>query len=261
MKTTQKISGARACASLVAVGGALALGASAFADVSDPIIRVTASNSQGSGTFSVPLSQATMNPDGSFVFALPAPQAIMSGANTIATVTQISTFIRPRMGVMPNLVGLGFAVQAGNSATTFTIDTATLSFASLSGASGRASAGIGVTDTNGDGVTLTPAEDNNSVYEAFFNSTIFASLITAPVQTSVPNGSASASQALPGNGQYLGIADPVTGMHAQWKFTLSAQDMAGDTAGGTGVWEVIPGPGSAGLLVLGLLGLGRRRRV
>lgn len=261
MKTILKSFSIKTGASLVAAAGALAVcPASVSAQVSDPIIRVQASNSQGSGVFTVPLSMATMNPDGSFVFALTAPQTITSGPNTIATITQISTFIRPRMGIMPNLIGLGFAVQAGNAVTTFTIDTAAFNFAPLTPAQGRTSAGLGVTDTNGDGVTLTPAQTDGSVYQAFYNSTRFASLITAPLVTNVPNGSASTNAAQPGGGAYSNLTGPVTGMHAQWRFTLTAQDMAGDTAGGTGVWEVIPSPGAGALFGFGGLVALRRRR-
>src|SRR2546422_230200 len=97
----------------VAGVAALAVAAGAQAAISDPVIHIHAANAQGAGDFNVPLAAGSFNPDGSYIFILAAPVDIISGGNVIASITQMSTFIRPTNGTLPNLISFGFAVQAG----------------------------------------------------------------------------------------------------------------------------------------------------
>jgi MYXO-CTERM domain-containing protein len=253
---------------MIAGAAALAVAAGAQASVTNPFIHVHAANAQGAGDLLIPVSDATFNPgDGSYLFFLPAPVAIMSGPNVIATVNQMTSVVRPAGGGLPNLVSFGFAVQSGASDTTFTMDTTTLIFdgGPLFGSQGRASAGIGVSDQNGDGVLFHELNPAHGAYLTSFDELNpgnpppgipFAALLHGAVANPNGNGSANANDANPGGGNYTPLP-AVFNMHAQWEFVLSAQD----TAGGTSNWEVIPSPGAMSLLGLGgLVAIRRSRR-
>lgn len=241
---------------MVAGAAALALAAGAQASISDPVIHIHASNAQGAGNLDIPLASGSFNMDGSYIFVLPSPVDIVVGGNVIASITQMSTFIRPASGALPNLISFGFAVQAGTGGTTsFTMDTAFFDIGpSLSMA--RTSAGIGVTDTNGDGVHFLGTEPGGGAYLTQYNhGTNFASIIVGPVGTNSPNGSDSRNDSNPGGGLYTPIGS-ANNMNAEWAYTLTA----GDTAGGTSAWEILPVPAPGAISLLGLGGLIAIRR-
>ena len=79
------------CALFAAAAGALALGAAASAQLSDPYLLVRATNASGTGTFSVPLVDTSPGPNGSTTFSLGSPEDIFDGPNLIATVTQLTS--------------------------------------------------------------------------------------------------------------------------------------------------------------------------
>jgi len=243
---------------VVAGAAAVAIAAGAQASISDPVIHVHASNAQGAGDFDVPLASGTFNADGSYIFFLPAPVNITSGPNVIATITQMSTFIRPASGTQPNLISFGFAVQSGGGAgtpTVFTMDTAFFDIGpALSVA--RTSAGIGVTDTDGDGVGFQGVEPGDGAYITQYNhGSTFATLIHGLVANPNPDGSAHADDTNPGGGLYspIGVAN---NMNAEWAFFLTPND----TAGGTSAWEILPVPGPGAITLIGLGGLAAFRR-
>lgn len=244
----------------VAGVAALAAAAGAQASISDPVIRVHASNAQGAGTFDVALASGTFNVDGSYIFFLGAPVNISVGPNVIATITQMSTFIRPAGAGLPNLISFGFAVQAGaGGPTTFTLDATVLPVGFDIGpanSQARCSAGIGVTDINGDGVSFIGTEPGTGAFLTQYNhGTTFASILQGVVANPAPNGSASRTDSNPGGGNYtpIGVAN---NMNAEWGFVLTAND----SAAGTSAWEIIPSPGAISLIGLGGLAAIRRSR-
>lgn len=155
-------------------------------------------------------------------------------------------------------IGLNFLVQAGSNTTNFTITSALLSFPNISPAQGRATVQIGVNDVDGDGATLTGTQPGGKAFLADYNGfvpggTHFAALISS-VATVTPGGVAGESEDFPGGGGYAPIGVGVTNMSSQYRFTLSANDLAN----GTSFYEIIPEPATLSLLLLGALALRRR---
>jgi hypothetical protein len=153
-------------------------------------------------------------------------------------------------------VTLGFAVTAGASATNFTISSSIVNFDPLNVTDAYATAAISITDLNSNGASITGLYAGDKCYEARYNATstfesgtLYAGLVdpfTAPMQSSgIGDGDTSD-----------GIAGPVYSIASQYKFTLSARDQAS----GTSTFEVVPEPGAASLLAVGVLSLLSRRR-
>lgn len=153
-----------------------------------------------------------------------------------------------------------FQVTAGNADTDITITSALNAFPGITNAIGRASAGVTVTDLNGDGASLTGLGVGGAAYEAHYNGMVpagtpFAELLTAPVFAGIAD-TGSANDASPGGGAYTAIAGTVTDMSARFHFRLSAFD----SASGTSNFEIVPEPGAVVLLSIGIGLVARRRR-
>lgn len=229
----------------VAVGG-----------ISNVVLSVQASNTAGSGRFEVFFSQMTYNPTiQAYTWALSTPLTILDDVtfDPVATLNSATLMLR----LNPQIT-MGFAVTAGDTETTFIIDSALLSFPTIpqSVAEGRASAGVTVTDAGGDGALLTGMGAGSTAYLAQFNGfvpggTTFTNLIT-PL-AAPPGGSNSASDADPPSGNRLVGAD-VSDMSARAWFRLSAHDLAS----GTSLYRIIPEPATLVLLLGGALVLRRR---
>jgi len=231
----------------------------AKADLSSFALEVTATNASGAGTFQLNLNQLNYNAElDRWWWNSASPVSIMNQGNTavVATINQISIAY-----VQDPQVSLGLFVEAGGSDTTFTITSALLSFPTLDPASGSVSAGITVTDNNGNGATLSGLHAGGAAYLAQYNGlvpggTTFASLLTSPIMTTA-NGTTAATGEFPGGGAFSAIGVPVSSMSAQFSFMLSA----GDSASSTSTFTVVPAPGAAIMIVGGLLAArGRRRR-
>jgi len=236
-----------------AVAGCMAaVSSSAMADFSDPFIRVTATNASGTGSFLVALGDVTINPDGSAFFAT-ALTTINDGPTTIATITQLNTLVRPQSGGLPNLISLGFTFRAGSSDTTFTVESTLFGINPIIEEAGRTSAGVTITDQNGDGVSFSGNGADSRAFTTLYNGNTFANLIDS--FSDGPAGSETRNDSNPGGGVYTALPN-VDNMSARWDFTLSATDQVGVTS----VWEVVPTPGAASLLALGGLVAARRRR-
>ena len=152
------------------------------------------------------------------------------------------------------VVDLGFSVQAGATATQFSIASAKLSFATIAAATGSANTAYNLTDWNGDEATLTGLFAGGGAYKAqyngFPNGTLFSELITSPI-------TAGSFESMPANGTYsAAIAGSVSDMSARIEFELSAEDLAS----GTSTFEITPIPEPAGLLLLVVGGALLRRR-
>lgn len=159
-------------------------------------------------------------------------------------------------------VTANFNVSSGVVNTSFTINSAILSFPTIPGAVGIASAFIGVTDSAsglGSGsVSLFGLQPGGNAFSARYNgnSQTFVDLIgggTVPVST---GGSTSFVGQNPSFPAYQPLGASVSDIQSQFSFTLSRFDRAA----GTSTFEIIPAPGAAALLGLGGLLAARRRR-
>lgn len=248
----------RTALTIAATAGCVALAASsASASFSDPFLRVTASNGSGSGTFMVPLMDVTMNPNGTAVWILPAPVNIVDGPNTIATLTSITAIARPLTGALPNLLSVGFTFRAGSSDTTFIVDSTLFTIDPIIEERANCTAGIGISDLNGNGATFTGANGSGQGFRTAYNGvspggTEYCSVINN--LAAGPGGSNNMNSTMPGGGLFDNVGD-VQNMSTRWHFTMSA----GDQVAATSAFNVIPAPGAISLLALGGLIASRRR--
>lgn len=240
---------------LASVAGVALLGSAASASITDPFIVVRATNASGTGTFQVPLVDTTPGPNGSVSFSLAAPVDIMSGPNVIATITQLNSTVRPLFGSTPNTISLSFTFFAGSSDTHFTVDSTVFTFDPIIDEAGRCTAGVTVTDSDSNGVSLTGGFGaNNAAYRARFNgANSFADLL--PGTTSAGSGQTNtANDRNPAVG-FQAFNQNVDDMSSGWDFTLTSGDQVGVTSG----YFIVPAPGVVSLM--GLAGLTMARRI
>jgi len=134
------------------------------------------------------------------------------------------------------VINLTFNVQAGPLPTHFVVNSALLSFPTMT-AEGRATVGFSLTDGDGDGATLTGTGDPNGAqgaYLAQYNGWALLLLGTtfAEVIQSMTAGIFSTSTTfadVPPVG-FLPIADPVSDMSVLIEFDLTANDLASGTS-------------------------------
>lgn len=238
---------------LVAAAGALALTTAASAQLSDPFITVRATNASGTGTFTVPLMDTMPGPNGSTVYSLATPFDIMDGPNVIASLTQLNSTVRPLMGLQPNTVTLSFTFFAGTSDTTFEVLSTVFSFDPIEDEAGRATAGITVTDSDGNGAQSTGAF-GGAHYRASYDGNTFADLLANAVNAGAGD-SATDDDRSPLAG-FTALGENADSMTAAWHFTLSANDQVGVTSS----FFIIPAPGALALLGVAGLTMARRNR-
>ena len=239
--------GVGACAALAMM---IASG-TANAEIVGSALRITVtSQAMGEGTFEVSEKDGSWSGDtwtwrsGSEGIAIKNAQG-----QTLATLS--NTTMRY---ISDPVVSLSFSLMAGGAGITASIASGLLSFPSIL-AEGKASAAVTVTDSDGDGATLTGMASGGTMYSAHYNGylgagTTFASLGGASL---VAGGWDSNSTS--GSLGFLPIG-VVGDMSSQFAFSLSPNDQAS----GTSVWvtQEIPAPGA--LALLGVAGLVARRR-
>jgi MYXO-CTERM domain-containing protein len=239
------------CTAMTAGVVVLAGAAAAWADIGDPVVVFEASGSMGSGSFSVSLDDGAWNGDSWSWMATDPIEIRTDSGDLIVTVTEGSAYIEE-----DPVVALGFAVIAGDFDTLFTISSSTVSFPTIFGATGRATAGVTLTESNGDSATLTGMQPGGTLFSANYNgANNFASLLSGPFVEGDAFGSESATDEFPNGGAFALVGD-VSDISVQWSFELTA----GDQASGTSAFVVVPSPAGLSLLTLGALGVARRRR-
>ncbi len=227
--------------------------ANASADVA---LTIQASSTFGTGSFEVSTDDGMTLPDGTFIWVLNSPVDIV---DTGSGATVASVLFGSIMFTTSGNVSHSFVVQAGNADTNFTLGSGVVSTPTIANPLGRASAGITLTDTNGNGANLTGMQAGGTMYEAYYDAgAVFANLIGGPFGFGTAFGSQATSDEYPaGAGNFAAFAGPLSEMGIEWSFGLTAND----SAGGTSVFVVIPTP-AAGVTMLVGAGLlsGRRRR-
>jgi hypothetical protein len=236
------------------VAGAAGLSAG-LASAGTTALSFGASSTLGSGVFEVSTDDGTTLPDGTFFWTLDTPRDIVdsNSGHTIAHVLFGSIMLSTSGSVSHS-----FVVQAAGADTTFQIGSALVNTPFIADPSGRASAGITLTDNDGDGAMLTGNQGNGMMFEAFYdNAAVFANLISGPFGFGTAFGSQATSDEYPaGAGNFAAFPGPVTEIGIAWDFTLSAND----SSGGTSVFVVVPAPATGLGFIAGLGLFGRRRR-
>jgi hypothetical protein len=235
----------------------------AEAGISDVILEIRADSGSLSGGYGVSLDMGSYDAEaGRFLWHgtnIELTSAVDS--QTVATLLEMEVFIDE-----DPQVNLSFAVQAGAQDTQFTITSGLVSFPAIDSAEAVASAGLSLTDANGDGALLTGMGAAGGAYTAQYNGLVPSgtTFLEAMDELVADAGrSASDSVVAPGAGGFATLAGPVSDISSSFAFSLSAFDMASGTS--TFVVlpaaEVVPVPQALGLGLAGMIGvLARRRR-
>lgn len=205
--------------------------------------RVNATNDAGSGSFAINWDQGTWN-EGTWSFS--TENVDINGIGMLQSATIVIENANRAGG---QTVSLNFNVAAGAANTIFGISSG-LASAILPTASGRASAAVTLTDTLGDGATLSP--DGASIYAARYNGapgSVFANLLGNSLNAGIFSTVTDSDDT-----GFSPIVGALTDISAAWTFGVSAFDVAS----GTSVFTVVPTPGS--LALLGCAGFIARRR-
>lgn len=239
---------------------ALVAGGSAAFAGSIPAVMVTASNQQGSSSWSIPLPANVPNYDYRNLADIELRDP--TNNNLIGTIRTIEVALdglpSSDTGIANPQVTLNFAVQAGTSNTDFEISSALVSFTTLNSPSGRANAGFSISDLTGDGARLEGRAPAGAGYIAQYNGFVPSGSTFAGglglLDTPASFGTDTEALNVPDPVNFAPIGTPVSNISAQVSFNLTAEDLAS----GTSNYQLIPEPTS--LLMLSIAAFGLRRR-
>jgi hypothetical protein len=232
-----------------------ALVAPASAGLSDVVLRVDAQQSRTSGF--IELTQSDGWWEGS-TFYLQVDEAlpIVSDDGTVLGTfgpAAITSYVVPGGRSNPQ-VNLGFAMQAGDVLTHFTVTSGQVTFSPMTDPTGRASVGITVSDAMGDGAQLLGEASHGNAFLAQYNGlvpngTTFDEAVSS-VTFADPFGTLTTNH----DTGFLPIVAQVTDINTMISFSLTAHDLAS----GTSSFQLVPEPTGLLLLAAGLI-LVRRR--
>ncbi len=240
-----------------------------------PVLQLRVSGAAGIGGLSLHRSDGHFDPV-TRVWSIVGPLEIRNEfGRIIATLSDVSikTNSDPNAGPTPGgspsprgpaggSVEMAFGVTNGTPAPmNFVVSAGPVAFPPVINGLARASAGMLLTDLNGDGASLIGGQAGGTKsYRASYNGqpstgTTFATLIDN-FSVAAPFGTASMTGGFP-PGMFAPIAGPVDDISSQFNFTLSGKDAAAATA----VFVVIPEPATAAFLVICIPLVVRRRRL
>jgi hypothetical protein len=236
------------------MAGAMGLAAS-VASSAVTALTIAADSTLGSGVFEVTTDDGTTLPDGTFIWSLDSPMDIVdSGTGETIARLLFGSIMMSTAGTVSH----SFVLQSAGVDTNFSLGSGLVNTGLLLNPEGRTSAGVTLTDTDGNGASLTGNMNGGMMFEAFYDDgAVFSNLLGG-----FGFGTAFGSQAIDGefpggDGNFAAFAGPVNEIGIAWDFTLSAND----SAGGTSVFAVIPAPATGlGFLVGAGLFSSRRRR-
>jgi hypothetical protein len=215
-------------------------------------IQVQSQGLAASETWLLPLDLTSNGQCQNYEYDVSQPVNFVSNGVVLGTVNQVTALYRS-----DPFVALGVAVTAGSADTTFTINSATVSFDNIVNPQAYAVAGLTITDNNGDGATLTGLYPGGKAYQAIYTSsagpTVWSSLVGG--FTASPYRMNTLNDGQPATGTQL-VSDSLVSIQSQFDFTLSPYDMAT----GSSHFEITPEPATLSLLVLGGLSLLRRKK-
>ncbi|MFO0834232.1 MAG: hypothetical protein U0638_04620 [Phycisphaerales bacterium] len=223
----------------------------ASASIVGKALRVTVtSTTMGTGVFEVDQNQGTWSGD-TWTWRSGSAGIPIKNAQGQTLATLSNTTMRY---ISDPVVSLSFSLMAGGSGINASIASGLLSFPTAY-SEGKASASVTVTDSDGNGASLTGMASGGEMYSAHYNGylgagTTFASHDGASLVAGAWDSN-STSESL----GFLTIGN-VFDMSAQYAFKLSANDQAS----GTSVWVTQPIPAPGALALMGLAGFAARRR-
>lgn len=233
---------------------AFALPAFTLADGDQPTISliVEAASSIGEASFSMDINDGNLDiANGTFSFQLLSPiELVNENDEVIAVIQGLGTSME-----FDPLVGLNFVVLAGAADTSFNVQATLGNLTPVDPAEGRAFGGLVGTDITGDGVSIQGNFGPGTSVFAGYNAgptQQFASFANG-VSSPDPFTSVSTMGEFPPVG-FSPIGPAVDRLVLEFAFALSA----GDSAGGNGVFVVVPEP-ATGLALFALPFLRRRR--
>ncbi len=223
-------------------------------DISNVIFRIEATNGAGTGVLEFTRDELVYNPVSDSYHWNTGTQVIFSD-----TFDVIATLQNANLGIYqndPKKIAGAFAVAAGDSDTTFTIQLPQLSFDALPASATAARMGMAgnVTDVGGGGVAMLPLGDADGIFLAGYNGLVPGGTLFGEALAGVTaaTGSASLLDVVPDNGLTM-LGTAVTDMSTRLEFTLTALDFGG----GTHFFEIVPEPAS---LLVALMGVALLRR-
>lgn len=229
----------------------LALSSAAIAGLTDPIFTITATNANGTDTFTAVLADGFFDAQGVGQWNRVTPFSLIDGnGDTIAILEQASLIT----GAGPRRMSVNFVVRAGELDCDISITSGLYDFPTNPNARGRATTSINLTSNDDNGATMDGTLGGNAMYEAFYNGTLYDGLQDTAL-TALPRDSNSRSESSPPAG-FTNLGVDVNDINVRWGFTLTAVD----AAGGTSNFIIVPAPGALALLGIGGLLAARRRR-
>lgn len=237
-------------------------------------VNLRVSGADGTADLSLNVADGVFDPSRQ-IWSIVGPLEIRNrNGRLLATLSEASIRLNsdPSIGPAPGgpapfprgpggIVEMAFGVTNGSAApTNFIITSALVAFQPLIDPQARASAGMLLSDNNGNGATLTGGHAGGTKsYRAAYNGqapggSTFATLLDN-LTVAMPYGTASVTEGFP-PGMFATIPGTVGDASAQFDFTLSGRDSAAATA----VFAIIPEPATLALLVLTATALLRRRR-
>jgi hypothetical protein len=258
----------RKLAWVLAVGLLVAPVVAEAGDISSIIFRIDATNTVGSGYLQFTSDQLVYNASTNQWVWSTGFNEILDGTDVIATLDSATLkLVKDPALHKPYYIEFGFTLHSGTADTDFSITSALISFATLPPeklqpptGGGRATASFTATDVNGNGVTLTPnGPAGSGVYTAQYDGWVPDGITLASLVGEIsigPGGSGGTSQTYPSGSGYAAIGNSVYDMSAMAGFSLTYDD----TVSATTTYRILPEPAGLGLLLLGAVALGWRRR-
>jgi hypothetical protein len=229
----------------------------ALANAQTPMIEIVAEYAEMSDAVTITDDMGEYGADQAWTYVLLEPLEFYYEDTYLGTLETLDAFYDPDPEV-----NLNFSVQAGGTNTTFHIASSLLTFDTITSPEGQANAAFTLTDFDADDASLTGIGDTGGGYLAQYNG--WAGHPAGPMGTTFAEGIYSMSAGFletvtqdfeyPASG-WEPIAESVDSASSLVSFELSANDLAS----GTSHFEIIPEPGTLGLLMLAGMFLLRRR--
>ncbi len=203
-----------------------------YAQVSEAIFTIQATNDSGGGSYVATFDDGIWDPEQhTFDWALPGQVDLYDEVTSewVASLLGATVFVRT---AQVGEIELNIGVISGDSLTTFVVGSPLMCFSSTipeTFAQGRATASLTLTDGFGDGATLTGLGPVGSgAYRSYYNGylsegTRFTHLVG--LISVGPGGTATGSQSDPLAG-FRPIGESVDDMSAEIAFTLTPVDLA-----------------------------------